>query len=222
MTSTRARSRGMPRRAQPVTTSKTPTLLIIGGIVLVLVLVGAVALALSGGGSSGTAEPATAAVRVQGTALPTYNKDAADPAVGQAVPTISGLGLDGTPMTIGPDDGALAIVVVAHWCPHCQAEIPVLSDWMAANELPDGIRVVTVSTGIDPARPNYPPSAWLEREGWTQPTLNDDASNSALAALGMASFPAFVFVNEDGTVAQRATGEIPIDQWEAALATITP
>jgi thiol-disulfide isomerase/thioredoxin len=125
-------------------------------------------------------------------------------------------------MTIGPDDGALAIVVVAHWCPHCQAEIPVLSDWMAANELPDGVRVVTVSTGIDPARPNYPPSAWLEREGWTQPTLNDDASNSALTALGMASFPAFVFVNEDGTVAQRATGEIPIDQWEAALATITP
>jgi thiol-disulfide isomerase/thioredoxin len=205
-----------------VTTSKTPTLLIVGGIVLVVLLVGAVALALSGGGSSATAEPATAAVRVQGTALPTYNKDAADPAVGQAVPTISGLGLDVTPMTIGPDDGALAIVVVAHWCPHCQAEIPVLSDWMAANELPDGIRVVTVSTGIDPARPNYPPSAWLEREGWTQPTLNDDASNSALAALGMASFPAFVFVNEDGTVAQRATGEIPIDQWEAALATITP
>ena len=84
------------------------------------------------------------------------------------------------------------------------------------------MQVRTISTSIAAARPNYPPSAWLEREGWTQPTLTDDANSSALAALGMTSFPGFVFVNADGTVAQRTTGEISTDNWAQALQAIAP
>lgn len=219
---TRARSRGMPRRAQPVAVRSTSPLLIIGGIVLVVLVAAVAAIALTSR-PAGPAEPASTAVSVQGTALLALPPPGtADPAVGQAIPTISGIGLDGAAMTIGPDDGALAIVVVAHWCPHCRAEVPVLADWLASNQVPDGVDVVTVSTGIDPARPNYPPSAWLEREGWNEPTLVDDASSSALAALGLNSFPGFVFVNADGTVAQRLTGEISVQSWADALGAIAP
>jgi thiol-disulfide isomerase/thioredoxin len=197
------------------------TPLIIAGVVLVVLLAAAVALALTAG-SPGPAEPATAAVKVEGAALPPYESGTPDAAVGQPMPSLSGLDLAGNPIEIGPDNGALAIVVVAHWCPHCQAEIPVLSDWLASNQLPAGVQVVTVSTAIDPARPNYPPSAWLEREGWTQPTLTDDTNSGALAALGMNSFPGFVFVNADGTVSQRTTGEISTETWAQAIGAIAP
>ena len=218
---TRARTRGVPRRAQPASTPRSSTPLIVAGIVLLVLLAAAAALALTGG-SPGPAEPATTAVNVQGTALPRYESATADAAIGQPIPSLSGFDLDGNPIEIGPDDGALAIVVVAHWCPHCQAEIPVLSDWLASNQLPEGVQVMTVSTGIDPARPNYPPSAWLEREGWTEPTLTDDANSSALAALGLNSFPGFVFVNADGTVSQRTTGEISTETWAQAIEAIAP
>lgn len=218
---TRSRTRGMPRRVQPQPAPRNLTPLILGGVVVVVLLAAAVALAL-GGGSSGTAEPATTAVKVTGAALPPYESGAADPAVGRSIPSISGLDLEGDPIEIGPTDGALAIVVVAHWCPHCQAEIPVLSQWLASNQLPDGVQVRTISTAIAAARPNFPPSKWLERESWTQPTLTDDANSGALAALGLTSFPGFVFVNADGTVSQRMTGEISIDTWEEALRAIAP
>jgi hypothetical protein len=222
MTTKAQRSRGMPRRSTDVRTSnpgsRTP-LLVFGGVAVLAIVAIVAALLLSSPSSS---EPAAEPIQVTGTALPAMAAGAADPAVGMELPTVTGVGLDGEPLTIGPDDGALAIVVLAHWCPHCQAEVPRLVDWLAANEVPEGVRVVALSTSIDPARPNYPPSAWLEREGWTQPTLVDDASSRALGALGVTNFPGFVAVGSDGTVQQRLTGEMTGDQFGALLASIAP
>lgn len=223
MTTKADRSRGMPRRATAETrTSRTP--LLIGlAVIGVVVLLAVVALALGGMGGGGLAEPATTPIRVSGDLLPTLDAGAAgDPAVGLAIPTIEGTDLAGEPMTISPDDGPMAIVIVAHWCPHCQAEIPLLVDDMAANGVPDGVKIVTVSTSINRAQPNYPPSAWLERESWTEPTMVDDADSTALAALGMSSFPGFVFVDADGNVVMRTTGEIPMETWRQALIAIAP
>jgi cytochrome c biogenesis protein CcmG/thiol:disulfide interchange protein DsbE len=221
VTSHAARSRGMPRRSVPIAANRSPTLVVIGAIAAVMLLAAAVAL-LASNAPSTTAEPAAHDLAVSGAALAPMPDAGDDPAIGQRLPTIRGQDLAGSPLEIGPDGGAQAIVVLAHWCPHCQAEVPVLTDWLANNALPDGIHVVALSTAIDPARPNYPPSAWLEREDWTQPTMVDDASSSGLAALGMGSFPGFVFVNADGTVAARMTGEIGMDAFAAALSTIAP
>jgi len=193
----------------------------IGGIVTVVILAAAVAL-LASTAPSGLAEPAPRKLVIAGAPLPAMPQSGTDAGAGQLVPSISGTGLDGEPVQIGPDAGAQAIVVLAHWCPHCQAEVPVLTEWLASNQPPAGVRVVALSTAIDAARPNYPPSAWLEREGWTQPTLVDDAGSTGLAALGVSTFPAFVFVNPDGTVASRLTGEIGADQFAAALNAIAP
>lgn len=221
MTSRTARSRGMPRRSQPSAVRRSPTLAVIGGIVTVVILAAAVAL-LASTAPSGLAEPASRKLVMAGAPLPAMPQSGTDAGAGQLVPSISGTGLDGEPVQIGPDAGAQAIVVLAHWCPHCQAEVPVLTEWLASNQPPAGVRVVALSTAIDAARPNYPPSAWLEREGWTQPTLVDDAGSTGLAALGVSTFPAFVFVNPDGTVASRLTGEIGADQFAAALNAIAP
>jgi thiol-disulfide isomerase/thioredoxin len=197
--------------------------LLIGIGVLALVIVAAiVAVVLGGTTGGGLAEPARAAVGVSGTSLPALTDTAADVAVGQTLPTMTGTDLAGEPISIGPGDGPMAIVLLAHWCSHCQAEVPVLVDYLASTGMPDGVRLVALSTSIDPARPNYPPSTWLEREGWTVPTLVDDGSSRGLAALGMSSFPGFIFVDHDGRVVQRSTGEMPAEAFDQVVRALAP
>ena len=224
MTARASRSRGMPRRSatQPVRASRTPLLI---GVALVAILVAAAVLAIALGGTAsapGVAEPARAATVIDGTVLPRFADPAADAAIGQPIPTLRGTDLEGNAISIGPGDGPMAVVLVAHWCSVCQAEVPDLVDYLASTGMPDGVRLVGISTSIAPARPNYPPSSWLEREGWTAPTMVDDASSSALAGLGMTAFPGFVFVNADGEVVQRYTGAMPVADFDAVVRSIAP
>jgi cytochrome c biogenesis protein CcmG/thiol:disulfide interchange protein DsbE len=217
MTTRASRTRGMPRRTAPVAAPSRMPLVLGGGVLVLVVLAALVAFALSGTASNGLAEPARAATGVSGTALPAFSDPASDPAVGQPIPTLTGTDLAGEAISIGPGDGPMVVVALAHWCSVCQAEVPVLVDYLESTGMPDGVRLVALSTGIDAARPNYPPSAWLEREGWTASTMVDDASSSGLAALGMTAFPGFVFVDADGTVVQRYTGQMPAEAFDQVV-----
>jgi thiol-disulfide isomerase/thioredoxin len=194
---------------------------LIGGIALVLLAAAVIAVALSSS-SPVVAEPAASPVAITGTGLPEFTTTENDPAVGMTLPGLTSIGLDGQPLTISPDDGAQAIVILAHWCPHCQAEVPRLVEWLGSHPPPDGVRVVGLTTAIDPARPNYPPSEWLAREGWIEPTMIDDAVLTAYRALGSPVFPGFVFVNPDGTVHARVVGEIEPEEFGAWLDEIAP
>jgi hypothetical protein len=223
MTTRASRSRGMPRRrTAPVASPSRLPLLLGGGLIALITVAAVVAVALSGTARSGLVEPARAATGVTGDALPTFTDPASDPAVGRPIPTLTGTDLAGGAITIGPDDGPMAVIILAHWCSVCQAEVPVLVDYLASTGMPDGVRLVALSTSIDAARPNYPPSAWLEREGWTAPTMVDDASSRGLSALGMTSFPGFVFVDADGTVVQRYTGQMPTEAFDQVVRSLTP
>jgi cytochrome c biogenesis protein CcmG, thiol:disulfide interchange protein DsbE len=207
---TKSRSRGMPRRsAQAASQSNRNRWMLIGGLVVVVALAAVVTFLLIGS-PGGPPEPADQPLTITGQPLPDLPQEGADPAVGSALPTLGGIGLDGRPLTIGPSGGAQMIVVLAHWCPHCQAELPLLVDMINAGQVPEGVSVVGLATAIDELRPNYPPSAWFEREGWQQPTLIDDANADGLHALGLSVFPGFVFVDVQGRVTQRLTAEVPI------------
>ena len=214
------RSRCITRRRQPVQ-SRRISPLVIGGVAAVVIVAVVAALVVAGSAGPGIAQPA-APVTVSGEPLPALSDPAADPAVGRPVPTLSGTGLDGRPIEIGAGDGPMAIVVLAHWCSHCQAELPAIVRLIEQGGVPDGVSIVGLSTAIDPVRPNYPPSAWFEREGWAQPTLIDDASSRALAALGLGSFPGFVFVDGQGVVVQRLTAEIGAERLGELLESIAP
>jgi thiol-disulfide isomerase/thioredoxin len=194
---------------------------LIGGVALVLLAAAVIAVALSSS-SPVVAEPAASPVAITGTGLPEFTTTENDPAVGMTLPGLTSIGLDGQPLTISPDDGAQAIVILAHWCPHCQAEVPRLVEWLGSHPPPDGVRVVGLTTAIDPARPNYPPSEWLAREGWIEPTMIDDAVLTAYRAVGSPVFPGFVFVNPDGTVHARVVGEIEPEEFGAWLDEIAP
>jgi len=126
-------------------------------------------------------------VKVSGTPLPQYDSTkSSDPAIGDTIPTLTGKSIDdGSEVTIGPDSGGKpqVIVFVAHWCPHCQAEVPRLVQ-LADDGAFDGVQVSAVATATNEQADNYPPSAWLKNEKWPFPVLADDAKGTAAQAYG--------------------------------------
>jgi cytochrome c biogenesis protein CcmG, thiol:disulfide interchange protein DsbE len=219
------RSSAPATRRRDAKQSRTPYF-VIGGIAAAVLIALVVALAAGGGGDDnatsggGNADPATTGtVAVSGNPLPQFTDTSDDPAVGMTLPTLEGNDQSGAPMTIGADGRPTMIMFVAHWCPHCQREVPVVQQWVDDGRLPDGVDLVSVSTAIDPNRPNYPPDAWLADEGWTAPVLVD-ADNSAAQAVGLSAYPFFVAIDGDGTVVLRTTGELTTDQLDAIASTL--
>ena len=127
--------------------------------------------------------------------------DADDPSIGATAPVVDGKSFDGTPESIGGATGRPSLVVfVAHWCPHCQDEVPRLVDWRADGTIPEDIDLVAVSTAVESDLPNYPPSAWLAAEEWPGRILTDDADGTAAGVYGLPSYPYFVALDADGRV----------------------
>ena len=166
-----------------------------------------------------TSEPQTQPVTITGAALPTYTGSGADAAVGKTIPSVAGENFDGKPVTISNDGKPKVILFAAHWCPHCQREIPLLSPDVRAHPLP-GVEMVTVSTAVDSTAPNYPPSAWFQRVNWPTPVMADDSKSSVAAAFGLPGYPYFVFVNARNQVVARASGEISLAQFHALAAKV--
>lgn len=165
-------------------------------------------------GDSPSTTEAEASPSDEGEPLPEFTGTDDDPAVGMTIPTFSGSTLTDEPITIGADGTAKVIVFLAHWCPHCQAEVPRIVDHLADNPMPDDVDLVGVSTAVVPERGNYPPSEWLEREGWTVPTLADSEEGTVAQAYGLSSFPYFVVADADGKVVTRASGELTTDEFD--------
>ncbi len=196
-----------------------PIYLWVVGVVLVAG-VAVVVLASSGGGNSAVADQVQP-VTVTGEHLPALPEGGDDPAVGQTAPTLEGHNFTGEPVTIGGESDQPSIVVfVAHWCPHCQSEVPRLVEWRADGTIPDDITLAAVATSTQEVQPNYPPQAWLEREQWPGTVLADSEGSDAAEAYGVTAFPFFVALNADGTVAARGSGELDqqgIDDLVASL-----
>lgn len=173
--------------------------------------------AAGGGGDGDGATAAPDAVTAVGASLPALPDAGPDGAVGMEAPILRGADFDGTPVTIEATGSPLLITVFAHWCPHCQRELPVIVDHLAAGGLA-GVQVVGVSTAVDASRGNFPPDEWFAREGFDRPVLVDTADQRAGAALGVKGFPTWILVNGDGTVAARTSGELTAAQMEAFVA----
>ena len=155
---------------------------------------------------------------IEGSALPLMppNSTIDATARGLAAPEVVGQNFQGDEVRMVNDGRAKAIVFLAHWCPHCQAEVPEVQAWLDAGGM-EGVDFYAVATDMDSTRGNFPPSEWLDREGWSPPVIRDDNENSVLAAYGRGGFPYWTFVNADGTVQARAAGRIGIEQLEQIL-----
>lgn len=176
-------------------------LLWVGGLVVVAF---AVAVFLSGDDDVTTGTE-TAAVEISGEVLPVLS-DGADPAIGAIAPTIAGVSFDDT--AVEADSGPRVYGFFAHWCPHCQRELPIVEEWLDEGLLPDGVDFLAVSTAVESTADNFPPSAWFTDVGYDAAVLVDDDENSVANAFGLSAFPFWVVTDADGAVVTRLSGGV--------------
>ena len=191
---------------------------IIAAVILLLLLVAVVA------GFIGNEEPGNeyGDPQVSGQLSPMPPNTRIDgTATGETAPEVIGQDFDGNEVRIENDGRAKAIVLLAHWCPHCQNEVPAVQAWLDSGGGVDGVDIYSISTAMASGRENYPPSEWLDREGWTVPVIRDDSNDSIHTAYGAGGFPFWVFVNSDGTVAVRVAGATTIAELELIMSELT-
>lgn len=215
------RTASKARRAPaPASQPRRGPVLIVALVALAVVVAIGVAFALEGGDDTTASDDSAlefGAVEVDGAPLDEFTDEATDSAVGQQAPVLIGQAADGSPVTVGGAGEPTIVAFLAHWCPHCQAELPVLVDVAEAGGF-DGVRTVTVLTGTNPDAPNFPPAEWLEGEGWTGDVLVDDEAFSAAAAYGLTGYPFLVALDAEGNVVARTSGNVPAEQVEALAA----
>ncbi|MBC7645211.1 MAG: TlpA family protein disulfide reductase [Thermoleophilia bacterium] len=198
-----------------------PVFWIVFGAIIVIAI--AVLVIASGSGtndkSPSISQRAFSTVNKSGASLPAYTGKGTDSAVGRIAPVISGTDVDKRPISIGgPSDRPTMVLFVAHWCPHCQAEIPRLTKYLKQHGgLPADVRLVTVATASSKTKPNFPPGAWLAREKWPAEVLLDDEVATGLDAYGTGAFPYFVELDKSGKVVKRQSGEITMGDFAADL-----
>ncbi len=200
-----------------------PLVWVIALVLIVAVVVGFLASNIS---DAAPARQETGFAETIGNPLPLYTES--DAAIGMEAPSIVSSTFDGVRVQLGNDNVARVYAFVAHWCPHCQREVPKLVSWMDGTELPDGVDVVVVSTSVSATADNYPPSAWLESEGWVGTTIVDSEEGALAQGFGLTAFPFWVAVDADDQVLFRATGEVSeatfrdlLDQAAASVDTAT-
>ncbi|HKJ56303.1 MAG TPA: TlpA disulfide reductase family protein [Nitriliruptoraceae bacterium] len=228
---TRPAQRGRAGQARRPDQTRTPdkkrgldgTTLAFVGLVLVIIA-GSAFLVLNNrsAADTGAIQEYSPEVTIEGDTLPVFNTQSVtsvtDEAVGMAAPIVTGQDFFGDDVTIPVEGESTIISFLAHWCPHCQAEVPLLmEEWIEA-DLPEGVNVAAVTTGTREDAANYPPSAWLLADNdWDEPILADTDDAQVASAYGLASYPYFVVVAPDGTVLARTSGELGRDQLNALV-----
>lgn len=211
------KSTGKPaRKPQASTRRRAPLALVLVGVV-VLVLLGAVvfnAVRKDNSSASSSSLAQVQPVTVKGDALPEFGGDTEnDAAVGTTAPVLEGQSFDGSKVTIGGATGKPTLIMfVAHWCPHCQREVPVLVDWLNSAQKPADLKVTAISTAYNQSSENSPASTWLTKANWPTPVVADSDNSDAANAYGLRYFPYLVVLGPDGTVKGRTTGEMTADE----------
>jgi cytochrome c biogenesis protein CcmG, thiol:disulfide interchange protein DsbE len=210
-TRTKNATRGSTARKPAPNSSRLPLLL--GGVAILVVAVLIAVFSTSGREAAVGVDELAGAPVIDGEPLPTFGGDTAnDPALGARPPVITGADFDGITTTIGETGTPQMVMFLASWCPACQAELPEVVAWLEAGNLPEGVELTAVATGLDASRPNWPPDDWFEREGYEGPLLVDDAEGAVAEAYGLSGTPYWVALDADGQVVARIAGMIDTQQ----------
>jgi thiol-disulfide isomerase/thioredoxin len=211
---TKTTARGSTGKKKSSTSSSLP--LVLGGVAVVLIAALIGVLTASGREEAVGVADISGTPIVTGDPLPAFEGDtAADPALGTRPPVITGADFEGNTVTLGESGSPQLLMFLASWCPACQAELPEVVEWLDAGNLPDDVELKAVATGLDAGRPNWPPDAWFEREGFGEPIVVDDADGTVAEAYGLTATPYWVALDADGQVAARISGMIDMQQLSA-------
>jgi thiol-disulfide isomerase/thioredoxin len=135
-------------------------------------------------------------------------------APGDVVPSFTAPALGGGTVDWSDyETGPVVLAIWAPWCPHCQKEMPILSEVVSADP---SVRLVSVTTAVGQA-PGPSPQEFMQERGLTFPVAVDDDQGTLGTGLGIQSFPTVYYV-KDGVVVRTTTGEIPLAEYQAILA----
>ncbi|MGH1503843.1 MAG: TlpA family protein disulfide reductase [Acidimicrobiales bacterium] len=215
--------------AKPNASSPPWFLISIIGVIIVGFL--GIAWAISQGGDDGLESnvplggdvSAYDTVTVEGDILPDYQSGTLDAAIGLTAPTLIGTDFSGDEVRIEPDGTPKIVYFLAHWCSHCNNEVPQIVELLTEGAQPEGLDIYAVSTAVLEDQPNYPPNNWLNFKGWNLPVMRDSETQAALQAYGAGGFPYAVYLDGDNTVINRTAGELGKDgiaaSWTATVET---
>jgi hypothetical protein len=82
----------------------------------------------------------------------------------------------------------------------------VIQDWIDSGGLPEDVDMYAITVLTNRLQPNWPPQDWLMEEGWTVPTIMDDADNTAVLAYGMRGTPFYVVLDGENNNLGRFSG----------------
>jgi peroxiredoxin len=175
--------------------------------------VAAVVVVMTTAGNNGGKPAPTGSVHVSGPARDTLL------AQGDQVPSFSAPALIGGGQVDWSTYAGKKVVlsIWAPWCPHCQAELPVLSSVVAGH--PD-VSLVTIVTAIG-QEPGPSPQQYMKDHNLTFPVALDDANGTLAKALGVQAFPMLYFVNSDGTVSSEKEGEVQTAELQQLIGALT-
>lgn len=191
------------KQVEPVVNPRIIIGLAIGTVVLVAA---SIAMLSMGGNTSTTTTAPPVELQITGNGLPPLVAGQPDGAIGRLAPSFKGQTITGESLEVVPGSRPTVVLFLAHWCGHCQAEVSVVQSYVDEVGVPSSVDFYAVLGSEDPSGGNYPAEAWLEREGWTIPTIKDAADDRLIFAYGLTAYPYFVVIAPDGTVAGRATG----------------
>lgn len=149
---------------------------------------------------------------ISGDALPEYaGENDINISVGLQAPSFSGPDQNSEIISLEKNGKSKILLFLAHWCPHCQAEVPVVQEYIDTFGLPADVEVIGILTSIDRSRDNYPPHDWLVKEGWSETQIYD-LDREIGTAYGLNAFPYWVTLDKDLKVVNRVTGKLTPDQ----------
>lgn len=197
---------------------KTNTQKAVALVVVIIALAGTIAIGLSSGTSAPSVDDGDSAiitgqyqeVTVSGDLLPELPREGDDPALNTAAPALSGYDFRGNPIAVNtPEDTRNTLLVfLAHWCPHCNDEVPKLIEWREQGLIPDNLRVVGIATGSRNDAPNWPPSDWFEEKKWPFEVMADSEKQTAALAYGLSAYPFMAVLDADGNLRTRFSGVV--------------
>lgn len=149
---------------------------------------------------------------ISGDALPEYaGENDINISVGLQAPLFSGPDQNSEIISLEKNGKSKILLFLAHWCPHCQAEVPIVQEYIDTYGLPADVEVIGILTSIDRSRDNYPPHDWLVKEGWSETQIYD-LDREIGTVYGLNAFPYWVTLDKDLKVVNRVTGKLTPDQ----------
>lgn len=209
---------------QAKTANANKTLWYVIGIVIFGAAAIAIGMTASKNSSNNNPDNGTAAAEYQpvtasNPALPPLGDGTSDTAIGAEAPSLQGANFAGNAVSITPgeDGNATMLVFLAHWCPHCNREVPRLVEWYEKGLVPKGLRVVGITTASRNDQAYWPPSEWISNLKWPFEVMADSETGQAAAAYGVDGFPFIAIMNGQGKVVKRNSGELELEQLTAMV-----